>query len=67
LEFSREIKAIKRLAETVLTYDAQEIPQYDTEISHKAYLWMEKSCITPWHVYCSTTGLVFIMKEEYLG
>jgi len=43
LTLSREIKEIKRLAKTAFTYDAQEIPQIDTEISEKAYLWMESS------------------------
>jgi len=39
LALSREIKQITRLAKTALTYDAKEIPQFDTEISQKAYLW----------------------------
>jgi hypothetical protein len=27
------------LAKTAFTFDAKEIPQFDTEISQKAYLW----------------------------
>jgi hypothetical protein len=34
---SREIKEIKRLGKTAFTYDAQKIPQIDTEISETAY------------------------------
>lgn len=57
---------VKRTDQTALTYGDKEIMQIDTEISKKAHLSIESSRTAPWHVYCSTTALVFIIKEEYM-
>jgi len=39
----RKVKEIKGLLETVLECAAQRIPQIDTEIAEKDYLWMENT------------------------